>query len=112
MSLKIYRKIHPNKLFIKRDDQTGLALGGNKTRKLEYLIKDAIDKRKDTIITGGAQQSNHCRQTAAACVSAKLKCHLMPGGQEPEVYSGNLLLSKLLGAIIHFTGDDRKGGRH
>jgi len=97
------------RLYIKRDDQTGLALGGNKTRKLEYLIADAIENGSDTIITAGAQQSNHCRQTAAACAVAKLKCHLLLGGNEPETFTGNLLLSKLLGATIHYAGENRKG---
>lgn len=97
------------RLFIKRDDNTGLATGGNKTRKLEYLIQDALDKKCDTVITAGAQQSNHCRQTAAACAQADLECHLLLGGEEPSVYNGNLLLSKLLGANIHFTGENRKG---
>lgn len=96
-------------IFIKRDDQTGLASGGNKTRKLEYLIQDAIDKGCDTIITSGAQQSNHCRQTAAACAIAGLNCHLLLGGNEPKTYDGNLLLSSILGATIHFSGDNRKG---
>lgn len=97
------------RIFIKRDDQTGLATGGNKTRKLEYLVRDALDNKCDTIITAGAQQSNHCRQTAAACASAGLECHLLLGGEEPDKYDGNLLLSSLLGAHIHFTGNHRKG---
>ncbi|WP_108869049.1 D-cysteine desulfhydrase family protein [Aquimarina aquimarini] len=97
------------KIYIKRDDHTGLATGGNKTRKLEYLLQDAIDQGCDTIITAGAQQSNHCRQTAAACAIAGLNCHLLLGGIEPKQYDGNLLLSKTLGASIHFTGDNRKG---
>ncbi|WP_438711331.1 D-cysteine desulfhydrase family protein [Aquimarina muelleri] len=96
-------------IYIKRDDHTGLASGGNKTRKLEYLIKKAITQGCDTIITAGAQQSNHCRQTAAACAIAGLECHLLLGGKKPEVYEGNLLLSSILGANIHFTGDNRKG---
>lgn len=95
--------------YIKRDDQTGLATGGNKTRKLEYLIQDAINHNCDTIITAGAQQSNHCRQTAAACAKANLNCHLLLGGNEPLSYNGNLFLSKKLGATLHFTGDNRKG---
>jgi D-cysteine desulfhydrase family pyridoxal phosphate-dependent enzyme len=96
-------------LYIKRDDNTGLACGGNKTRKLEFLIQEAIAGNCDTVITAGAQQSNHCRQTAAACAIAGLECHLMLGGTEPLTYSGNLLLSHLLGAKIHFTGENRKG---
>jgi len=96
-------------IFIKRDDMTGLASGGNKTRKLEYLIKQALDEDCNTVITAGAQQSNHCRQTAAACAKAKLECHLLLGGEEPKVYDGNLLLSSMLGAHIHFTGANRKG---
>lgn len=96
-------------LFIKRDDNSGLAFGGNKVRKLQYFIHEALSKGYNTIITAGAQQSNHCRQTAAACAKAGLECHLLLGGKEPEHYNGNLLLSHLLGAKIHFTGDNRKG---
>ncbi len=103
-------KKYPNyNLWIKRDDNTGLASGGNKTRKLQYFIYDVIKNGFDTVVTAGAQQSNHCRQTAAACAKAGLECHLLLGGKEPENYNGNLLLSKLLGAKIHFTGDNRKG---
>ena len=96
-------------LFIKRDDNTGLATGGNKTRKLEYFIYKALDEGYTSVLTAGAQQSNHCRQTAAACALAGLKCHLMVGGGKPAKYNGNLLLSSLLGAQIHFTGEKRKG---
>jgi L-cysteate sulfo-lyase len=108
--LKNLSKIYTSyNLFIKRDDHTGLAFGGNKTRKLEYLIQEAIDEGCDTVITAGAQQSNHCRQTAAACAIADLNCHLVLGGKEPEIFNGNLLISKILGAKIHFTGENRKG---
>jgi len=96
------------KIFIKRDDQTGLASGGNKTRKLEYLIQKALDDGYDAVITAGAQQSNHCRQTAAACAKAGLECHLMVRGTKPKIYQGNLLLSHLLGAKIHFAGSAKK----
>lgn len=96
-------------LYIKRDDHTGLAFGGNKTRKLEYLIHDALTKGCDVVITAGAQQSNHCRQTAAACAVANLSCHLLLGGDEPARVGGNLLLSNLFGATIHYTGQNRKG---
>lgn len=103
-------QIYPDyNIYIKRDDNTGLASGGNKTRKLEFLIQQALDKGCDTVITAGAQQSNHCRQTAAACAKVGLKCHLLLGGDQPDLYDGNLLLSSLLGATIHFTGKNRKG---
>lgn len=94
---------------MKRDDLTGLASGGNKVRKLEHLIQDALSKKADVVLTPGAQQSNHCRQTAAACAITGLECHLLLGGTEPEIANGNLLLNKFLGANIHFTGPERKG---
>ncbi|TVR37816.1 MAG: D-cysteine desulfhydrase family protein [Bacteroidia bacterium] len=104
------RKYTPGyRIFIKRDDHTGLASGGNKTRKLEYLIGAALQQGADTVIASGAQQSNHCRQTAAACAMAGLECHLMLGGEEPKVKSGNLLLSYIFGARIHYSGEKRKG---
>lgn len=94
----------PNlQLWIKRDDQTGLAGGGNKTRKLELLVADALAEGADTLITTGAVQSNHCRQTAAAAARAGLACHLVLGGQPPEMATGNLLLDRLLGAELHWT---------
>ena len=109
-ALKNVSKKYPGyQIYMKRDDTTGLASGGNKTRKLEYLIQEALDAGCDTIITAGAQQSNHCRQTAAACSKAGLKCHLLLGGTAPKVYEGNLLLSSILGAAIHFKGANRKG---
>lgn len=90
-------------LWIKRDDQTGLASGGNKTRKLEYLIADALASNADTVITGGAPQSNHCRQTAAAAVKAGLRCVLVLGG-EPAAINGNILLDTLMNAELVWTG--------
>jgi D-cysteine desulfhydrase len=106
---RLSKKLCGPKIFIKRDDLTGLAFGGNKTRKLEFLIGDALSKQCDTVITGGAEQSNHCRQTAAACAVSGLECHLVLGGSEPEFPKGNFLLDKLFGAIIHWTGEFRKG---
>lgn len=97
------------RVYIKRDDLTGLALGGNKTRKLEFLIADALNNNHDSIITGGAEQSNHCRQTAAAAAICGLECHLVLGGGEPVEATGNYLIDKLLGAKIHWTGEFRKG---
>ena len=96
-------------LMIKRDDLSGLAFGGNKTRKLEYLIGDAFAQGCDTVITGGAEQSNHCRQTAAACAVCGLECHLVLGGSEPATLQGNILLDHLFGAHTHWSGEFRKG---
>lgn len=89
-------------LVIKRDDQTGLAFGGNKTRKLEFLVGQALAQGADTLITAGAAQSNHCRQTAAAAAKAGLKCELLLNGKKPELPVGNLLLNELLGATAHW----------
>jgi D-cysteine desulfhydrase len=90
------------RILVKRDDLTGLATGGNKTRKLEFLIADAKAQSADCVITAGGPQSNHCRQTAAACAIAGFQCHLVLGGG-PQPSLGNLLLDKLLGATIYWT---------
>jgi len=94
----------PN-IFIKRDDCTGLATGGNKTRKLEFLIPDAIKHKAELVITIGAVQSNHARQTAAACAVMGLKCLIILEqrlNNAPESYmsSGNVFLDKLFGADV------------
>jgi D-cysteine desulfhydrase family pyridoxal phosphate-dependent enzyme len=91
-------------LWIKRDDMTGLAGGGNKTRKLEFLVAAALADGADTLITGGAPQSNHCRQTAAAAAREGLRCVLVLVGP-PQPFSGNLLLDVLMGADLAWTGD-------
>lgn len=96
-------------IYIKRDDMTGLAFGGNKTRKLEFLIGDALVNNCDCVITGGAAQSNHCRQTAAAAAMSGLECHLALRGEETNEYAGNLLLDKLFNAKIHWSTEFRKG---
>lgn len=88
------------RILIKRDDQTGLAFGGNKTRKLEFLIAEALDQGARTLISGGAMQSNHCRQTAAAAARFGLECILVLTGELPERSSANLLLDELFGAKI------------
>jgi D-cysteine desulfhydrase len=91
-------------LLIKRDDQTGLAFGGNKTRKLEFLVAEAREQGAKTLITGGAIQSNHCRQTAAAAARFGFKCILALTGDRPQLPSANLLLDELFGAeIVHVT---------
>jgi D-cysteine desulfhydrase family pyridoxal phosphate-dependent enzyme len=88
------------RILIKRDDQTGLAFGGNKTRKLEFLIAEARAQGAKTLISGGALQSNHCRQTAAAAARFGLDCILVLNGEMPEHPSANLLLDQLFGAEI------------
>src|SRR5438876_6690421 len=99
------------RLLIKRDDQTGLAFGGNKTRKLEFLVAKARDKGAETLITGGALQSNHCRQTAAAAARFGFKCILVLTGDKPQQPSGNLLLDKLFGAQIVYVADRKDRDR-
>jgi D-cysteine desulfhydrase family pyridoxal phosphate-dependent enzyme len=94
------------RILVKRDDLTGLALGGNKARKLEYLVQDAIDKGCDTLVTAGGAQSNHARMTAAAAARMKMKCHLVLGGERPSRLTGNLVLAALFEAALHFTGTD------
>jgi D-cysteine desulfhydrase family pyridoxal phosphate-dependent enzyme len=90
-------------LWIKRDDQTGLAFGGNKTRKLEFLLAEAQANGAHTLITAGAVQSNHCRQTAAAAARFGFACILVLSGQQPPSATGNLLLDQILGAEIVWT---------
>jgi D-cysteine desulfhydrase len=87
-------------LLVKRDDQTGLAFGGNKTRKLEFLVAEAQAAGADTLITAGALQSNHCRQTAAAAAKFGFDCILVLVGEPPGQSSANLLLDQLFGAKI------------
>lgn len=99
-----------NEIWIKRDDLTGLSFGGNKTRKLEYVVGKAMEDNADTLVTVGALQSNHCRQTAAAAAVAGLRCILLLAGEEPDIYEGNLLLDMLLGAELKFFPDDDFSG--
>jgi len=108
------RHLGEPELFIKRDDQTGLATGGNKTRKLEFLLAEALQTGADTVITAGSTQSNHARQTAAGAARCGLDCHLVlyaPGGDPPADITGNVLLDHLLGATIHWT-DERAPYTH
>ncbi|MDS1139567.1 D-cysteine desulfhydrase [Pusillimonas sp. SM2304] len=99
------RHLNGPNLYIKRDDCTGLATGGNKTRKLEFLVAQALEQGADTLITQGAVQSNHARQTVAAAARLGLKCKILleqrvnDGGDEYEE-SGNVLLDRLLGGEI------------
>lgn len=116
---RLSKYLDGSRIMVKRDDQTGLAMGGNKTRKLEFLVAEAQSKGAQTLITAGAAQSNHCRQTAAAAAHFGLSCILvlargqvaakLPKAGEsqlvdktkyPQEMSGNLLLDHLLGAEI------------
>ncbi len=92
-------------LWVKRDDLTGLAFGGNKTRKLEFLLAEAQAQHADTVVTAGAVQSNHCRQTAAAAARLGLQAVLVLAGEptEPARGSGNLALDALFGAQVVWT---------
>jgi D-cysteine desulfhydrase family pyridoxal phosphate-dependent enzyme len=95
-------------LAVKRDDLTGLAFGGNKTRKLEFLVAEARDQGADTLITAGALQSNHCRQTAAAAARFGFGCLLVLVGAAPQQPSGNLLLDALFDAEIVWVEKNRR----
>jgi D-cysteine desulfhydrase family pyridoxal phosphate-dependent enzyme len=99
------------RLMIKRDDQTGLAFGGNKTRKLEFLVAEARDQKARTLISGGALQSNHCRQTAAAAARFGFECILVLTGEMPEQPSANLLLDQLFGAQVVYVPDRKDRDR-
>ncbi len=89
-------------LWLKRDDLTGISFGGNKTRKLEYVVGDALAEGADTLVTVGGVQSNHCRQTAAFAAAKSLRCILLLAGEEPQRPTGNVLLDRLFGAELKF----------
>ena len=91
-------------LWVKRDDLTGLALGGNKARKLARLVADALAQGADTLVTGGGPQSNHARMTAAAANLTGLRCELALAADVGTAVEGNLLLDHMLGAVVHPVG--------
>src|SRR5438128_7742262 len=97
---RLSEKLGGPRIFVKRDDQTGLAFGGNKTLKLEFLIAEAQDQGARSLISGGAIQSNHCRQTAAAAARFGFQCTLVLTGEMPKHPSANILLDQLFGARI------------
>ncbi len=100
---RLSAELHGPRIFVKRDDLTGLACGGNKTRKLEFVLAEALAHGARTLITVGAAQSNHCRQTAALAARMGLDCILVLSG-DPEIpASGNLFLDQLFGAEIVWT---------
>jgi D-cysteine desulfhydrase family pyridoxal phosphate-dependent enzyme len=93
------------RLFVKRDDVNGLAGGGNKVRKLEYLIADALGQDCDTLVTGGGRQSNHCRITAAAANRLGLRCTIVLTSPRPSTPTGNVLLDEVLRPDIVWAGE-------
>jgi 1-aminocyclopropane-1-carboxylate deaminase/D-cysteine desulfhydrase-like pyridoxal-dependent ACC family enzyme len=93
------------RLWVKRDDLTGLGAGGNKVRKLEFLCGEARRRGARALVTLGAEQSNHCRMTAAAGAVLGMEVHLVLSGDRPESLVGNQLLAGLFGAQLHFTGE-------
>jgi 1-aminocyclopropane-1-carboxylate deaminase/D-cysteine desulfhydrase-like pyridoxal-dependent ACC family enzyme len=95
------------RLVVKRDDLSGLGLGGNKARKLEFLCGAALAAGADTLVTVGAAQSNHARMTAAAGAVLGLETHLVVGGAAGQAPAGNQLLSRMFGAHLHAAGTDR-----
>ncbi|MBV6401458.1 MAG: L-cysteate sulfo-lyase [Anaerolineales bacterium] len=99
------------RILVKRDDQTGLAFGGNKTRKLEFLVAEAQEQGARTLISGGALQSNHCRQTAAAAAKYGFDCILVLNGEMPDKPSANLLLDQLFGAEVVTIADRNERDR-
>lgn len=109
---RLERALGPDapEIWIKRDDMTGLAFGGNKTRKLEYLTGDALKSGATVLISEGAAQSNHARQTAAAAALAGLKCVLVLDTRRGSALTGNLLLDRLLGADVRLVGGSDERG--
>jgi D-cysteine desulfhydrase len=99
------------RILVKRDDQTGLAFGGNKTRKLEFLIAEAKEQGAKMLISAGAIQSNHCRQTVAAAARFGFECTLVLTGEKPEQPSANFLLDQLFGAEIIIVPDRKDRDR-
>lgn len=93
-------------LYIKRDDLTDVGLSGNKIRKLEYLVQEAIDQGCNTLLTYGGPQTNHGRLTVAAAVRNRMKSVLVLSGEKPEYCSGNLVLDRMMGADLRFTTGD------
>jgi len=94
------------RVLFKRDDLTGFALGGNKVRKLEYMLGEALQQGADVIVTGAGPQSNHLRTTAAAACKLGLDAVLVMYGHPPAEVQGNYLLDRLTGVEIRFTGDE------
>jgi D-cysteine desulfhydrase len=90
------------RIYFKRDDLTGAAVGGNKIRKLEFSLAEALSQSTDVVITAGGVQSNHCRATALACAQLGIGCHLILRGAPDGLPDGNLLLDRIAGAAVSF----------
>jgi len=105
-ALRLEEELAGPPIWVKRDDLTGFALAGNKARKLEFLVADALAQGCDVLLTGGGPGSNHCQATAAAARVAGLGIRLVLYGREPAAPPGNLRLALALGADVTFTGDD------
>jgi len=103
--LRLSQALGGPEVWIKRDDLTGLGLGGNKIRKLAFLLAEAQRQHADVIMTTGAQQSNHARQTAAVAAMLGLPCVLVLRGDPPAKPQGNYFLDLLLGAEVRWSGD-------
>jgi D-cysteine desulfhydrase family pyridoxal phosphate-dependent enzyme len=93
-------------VWIKRDDIGSIGLAGNKVRKLEFVVADAIARGADTLVTAGAAQSNHARATACAAAALGLRCVLVLGGHRPRRATGNTLLGECFGAELRFVGSE------
>lgn len=100
---RLSAELHGPRLLVKRDDQTGIALGGNKIRKLEYVLAEAQANGARTLITVGGAQSNHCRLTAALAARLGMECILVLSGEPNQNLNGNVLLDQLFGARIIWT---------
>lgn len=107
-SLPVLSDMYGTRLWCKRDDMTGFAFGGNKSRKLDYLIRDAVERGCDSIVTFGSVQSNWCRMASAAAAVKGLGAYLILSGGEPEEPAGNLLLDRLVGASVEFAESENE----
>ena len=108
---RLSKEIGKVNIYIKRDDLTGLAFGGNKNRKLEFLLADAKQKGVDVVLTEGALTSNHCLQTAACAAKMGMACELvLSDAASGEKITGNILLNQILDTVIHrvTSSEDRK----
>ena len=113
---RLSRLLEGPRILVKRDDCSGLAIGGNKVRKLEFLLADAIEQGADTIVTLGGLQSNHARQTAAACARLGLQCELVlprlvPRDDSLYETNGNVLIDDLCGATRHIVSDEAEAAQ-